>query len=338
MIEIIALNLALNVMVPSVTGIALLQDESSVQAKVITSESDDFDASDPLAVHAAIRLLRDGQTEKALYRLRKLGESGRPEAFYHLGEIYRLGASVPSNPEVSQMYYGFAAHMGHVRSALTYANVAYFEGPDVAGTGEAVALWQQYALQGEPEALFMMGLLLWNGEAGLVQDPVRGYGLVWRAADMGFTTAIQSELEMADQLSFEAKQKARTYARNLASEGFGEGPLALDLVFEGIERPDGMGEPRIEPENWRRVWRLDVGFHLPKTKALELRAALLVDLPEVVGALALVLEPALRQGVDTGKFQLVAGPFTSLQEAVSHCVLVKRQGYECFARAPSDTQ
>lgn len=196
-------------------------------------------------VDAALDLVRGGSVDLGIEELRRLGEQGYSDAFYHLAEIHRLGIGRPVSVPIATMYYRLAAGLGHKRAALTLANFLFFEGDgSQSSIDEAMAVWQQYALMEDPEAMYMLGMVYWNGEGGRLPDPIRGYGLVWKAAAEGYADAINGESAMNGQLSEQARARARQYASALQAEGFSDKPIALYLV---MGREDGARERTPEP-------------------------------------------------------------------------------------------
>ncbi|WP_262692564.1 SPOR domain-containing protein [Kordiimonas aestuarii] len=289
-------------------------------------------------IEDALALVREGNVEAGAETLRRLGELGNPDAFFHLAEINRLGAGKESSEDVALMYYRFAARLGHRRAALSLANILFFEGQDTeAEYKEAMEIWQKYALRGEPEAMYLLGMVYWNGEGGVLPDPVRGYGLVTKATQFEYAPAIEAEPAMREQLSLDARAKAAAFADNMALEGFDDTPLALELVtddadtiIKGYEEAKGKQE---KPENWDDVWHLEVGFAMSQEEIKKLQAKIIADpKADVKDMFSEVIENTNREGL----YRLVFGPVGSMQDAVRHCVALKRVGHDCFAKPPRE--
>ena len=282
-------------------------------------------------VEAAINLIREGKRRKGMDALRTLGEQGNPEGYYHLAEIYRLGAGRDARVSVATMFYRLAANLDHDRSALALANMLFFENEATPETREeAVAIWKKYALSGNLEAMYVLGTLYWNGDAGLTQDPIRGYGLVWRASNEGYNDAIETELAMSTQLNFEARRTGREYAEKLEDNGLGEEQLAFHLV-SGDAEDEARESGRVKPENWADVWRIEVGYGLKKPEAEKLLEDLRNTKGDYVNDLFIeFVESSSR----TGTYHLMFGPLKGLQESVMRCVHIKQSGHDCFAQPP----
>ena len=294
-----------------------------------------LDASE---ISDALALIRQGQAEAGVAELRRLGELGNPDAFFHLAEINRLGAGKEESRTVALMYYRFAAQMGHKRAALSLANLLFFEGKDDAGEyDEAITIWKNYAAEGEPEAMYLLGMVYWNGEAGLLPDPVRGYGLVWRAAELDYRPAIEAAPAMKEQLSEPAQEKALAFGRDVAKTGIDGKPLALDLVTDDaqaiIEKFEEAKAELKKPEDWNKVWHLEVGFAMGQDEAEKLRQQIIANPKAEVGDLfSEVIESANRPDL----YRLIFGPIEGMTQSVRRCVSFKRAGYDCFAKPPSD--
>jgi len=283
-------------------------------------------------IRNALELIREDQVSAAIDMLRRLGELGNAEAFFHLAEIHRIGVGREPAPKIALMYYRLGAQMGSKQAALNLANILFFEGDrDEASVQEAMAIWQQYALLGDVEAMYLLGMVYWNGEGGMVPDPIRGYGLVWRAAGTDYAPATETEPAMREQLQQDAVKAAQEYAQNLEVKGFDRKPLDLHLVTdEEIDLPDE--DPRsLKPEDWDAVWRLEVGFAMGEEDTRQLEKDILKKKSDAVGDLYHeVIEAPNRPGL----YRLLFGPIGGMQDAVKRCVALKRAGFDCFAKPP----
>lgn len=289
-------------------------------------------------IEDALTLIRDGKIEAGTETLRRLGELGNADAFFHLAEINRLGAGKEASDNVALMYYRFAARLGHKRAALSLANILFFEGSDnESDYKEAIDIWQQYALDGEPEAMYLLGMVYWNGEGGVLTDPVRAYGLINRASRLQYPPALEAEPAMREQLGHDARAKALEYADQLAVTGFDDKPLALELVTDDaetiIKSYEETRDKREKPDDWNTVWHLEVGFAMTEQDIKKLQAQIVANpKTEVDGLFTEVLENVNREGL----YRLVFGPVDSMQDAVRHCVVLKRAGHDCFAKPPRE--
>ena len=291
-------------------------------------------------INDALALVRDGNVDAAVERLRRLGELGNSDAFFHLAEINRLGAGKEASEDVALMYYRFAARLGHKRAALSLANILFFEGTSndtEADYKEAIDIWQQYSLEGDPEAMYLLGMVYWNGEGGVLPDPVRAYGLIHRASALQYAPALEAEPAMREQLSLDARAKALEYSEQIALTGFDDKPLALELVTDDadaiIKNYEETRDKREKPEDWNTVWHLEVGFAMSEEDIKKLQAQIIANpKTDVKDMFSEVIENANREGL----YRLVFGPVPSMQEAVRHCVVLKRAGHDCFAKPPRE--
>ncbi len=322
------------------------EDQKTTPATNNTASLSAEKAKNP-AVEAALMKMRQGDLAGGVAALHEVGQkSNDPEAFFHLGEIYRLGVGRDQNLQVSMMYYRLAAGLGNGRSALSLANLLYFETVnDEAAITEAVRLWQDQATRGIQEALYMLGLLYWNGEVGIKPDPIRGYGLIWRAGNEGYGPAIEAELEMAPQLDFDARLEGQKYAENLNTLGFNLAPLPIDLITPNqtsVSNLPGLQETvvavakapkRPKPENWSRVWRVEVGYAMDKEDATILLRYMKTDMAD---ALQDVHGEVIAVPTRPNKYRIVFGPFDTMQDTVIRCVRLKKNGQDCFSKPPSE--
>lgn len=302
--------------------VALMVTLFSCPAAVAQSEEE---------ITQALDLIRDGNVDSGVDMLRRLGELGSAEAFFHLAEIHRLGAGKEAAPNVSLMYYRLAAQMGSKQAALNLANILFFDGEEESDVKEAMAIWQQYSLLGDVEATYLLGMVYWNGEGLSVADPIRGYGLIWRAAQAGYDPAEEAEPAMRVQLGVEAQDAGQAYGKELELRGFTAKPLDLHLVTDEVpDLPDIPDGPQ-KPEDWDAVWRLEVGFAMRESDAIELQQEILAQEKETVGSLfSEVTEAPNRPGL----YRLLFGPVGGMQDAVNRCVSLKRAGHDCFAKPP----
>lgn len=313
---------------------------------------------DMAAIKEALNYIRDGNIPRGFTTLQVLAEGGNPEAMFHVAELHRLGVGREKSMQIATMYYRFAAGLKHERASLSLANILYFDGTGSdKELSEALDIWQTLALQGSVEAAYMLGMLYWNGEAGLQSDPVRGYALVWLAQQGGYEEAEQNMLSMRALLDGPAREAAHAYAKDLEQQGFTTQPLALELVVKE-EKPQQekvapaqeesasvtkvaaaaqakpepkKEEPAVKPEDWTTVWRLEVGFAMSEQEVYRLQGVISSTMQSSVGDLFSEISPSANR---PGLFRLVYGPARSMPDAVSRCVALKRAGHDCFARPP----
>lgn len=330
---------------------------------------------DVQSVEDALEMMRSGDLKGGVAMLEALAIGGNALAYYHLAEVRRIGVGTEKNIPVATMFYRLSSQLGHKESALKLANILFFEGGGTdAEIAEAVSLWQDEAIKGVPEAIYMMGMIYWNGEAGFDRDPIRGYGLVWRASRDGYLQADDSLGTMSILLERKAKDVGQRYAERLEEFGFDVDPLAPHLLpevdssdirqkradselsaaeildRETIKEKEAPGRPETasqetvtdvtaekEGKSAEKPEDWDTVWHLEVGFAMsELE----------VKRLRSIISSTLQQEIGNlhsdivespnrpGLYRLVFGPVTSLQSAVTKCVALKRAGHDCFAKAP----
>ena len=303
-----------------------------VSTSSVVAAQDSETSVDDQSIEDALNAIRDGDHQTGRAMLRTMSEQGNPDAMYHLAEISRLGIGGDASMSIATMFYRLASRLGHEKASMKLANILYFEGTQSAAEmAEAFSIWQTYALSGNAEAAYLLGIIYWNGENGRTPDPVRGYGLVWKAAEAGYKDAVAAELEMRTLLPGDARQAAQTYGARLADFGFSDELLNMDLLVEDWE-PDAEETVVEKPEDWTAVWHLEVGFALRQDDAENLLADILENHAKSVEGLFNEMVPSPNR---VGRFKLVFGPLEGMHSAVNLCVDLKRAGYDCFAKPPS---
>lgn len=294
----------------------------------------------PEKLKLALQKLNEQNFEGALTILEELGEKGSADAYFHLGEIERLGI-LPRGKNLSLAItnYRMASALGHKRAGLSLANMMYFDRgifesgqiKDKPSVETAVATWQQLALEGEREALYMLGIFYWNGTATLMQDPIRGYGLIWLAANKGYKDAIVAEPQMLPSLSYDARMAGRDYAGRIDQLGFSKDPLRLDLIYATISPASTTGAKRKKPISWSLAWHLQIGISLPRESSEKLRLEIERDFSPILSP----LHGETVADIDRiERYKLLYGPMKSMNEAVTTCLTFKKRGIDCFAIAP----
>lgn len=315
----------------SVFVVAAAMVFASLTSPVVHAQ-DTPQTADQQSIEDALNAIRDGDHQTGRAMLRSMSEQGNPDAMFHLAEISRLGVGGEASMPIATMFYRLASRLGHEQAAMKLANILYFEGgQSVEETAEAFSIWQTYALSGNAEAAYLLGIIYWNGENGRTPDPVRGYGLVWKASEAGYKDAVAAELEMRTLLPGDARQAAQNYAERLSEIGFSDELLNMDLLVEDWE-PDEKETIVEKPENWAAVWHLEVGFALREEDARTMLSDILENHAGVVQGLFNEMVPSPNR---IGRYKLVFGPLEGMHSAVNLCVDLKRAGFDCFAKPPS---
>ncbi|MBL4787755.1 MAG: sel1 repeat family protein [Kordiimonadaceae bacterium] len=347
---------------------------SAQEAEVVASQAAPPDApsselsEDEQKIENALTALRDGNITRGTAILHVEAREGNAEAMFHLAELYRLGVGQDVSVPVALMFYRLASVSGHKRASLSLANLLFFEGDGTAKSySEALTVWQTLSLEGDLESTYLLGMVYWNGDATVKRDPVRGYGLVWRAAEEGYEDAVQSELVMKSILGLDAREAAIEYGKSLEIEGFSDGTIGADLLVDDqgvsllaqadpVEAGAGAGagagaeaeagaEPETEakkeevatvfvyekPDDWTKVWRLQVGRTMTQDRLQRFREFVVNEQFALIGKL---VSDSVPSAVQPGFYRLVMGPMPSLLSAVNTCVALSKAGHACKVQAP----
>ncbi len=287
---------------------------------------------DEQTIEDALEAVRAGDFKTGRAILQLLSEKANPEAMFHLAEMSRLGIGGEQSMPIAIMFYRLATRLGNTKSAMKLANILYFDGGKTpTEIAEALAIWQNQALLDNAEAAYVLGGIYWNGEGGRTPDPVRGYGLVWKAAEAGYADAVNLELEMRTLLPGEARDAAKVYASRLPEFGFSDELLNIDMLVEGWVPDEEEVEELVKPDDWATVWHLEVGFAMRLEDAERVLGEINEGYAEVVEGLFGEVVPSPNR---IERYKLVFGPLDGLHAAVSKCVDLKRGGYDCFAKPP----
>ena len=298
---------------------------------IVYQDSESNLTVDEQSIEDALNAIRAGDFKTGRATLEFLSEQANPEAMYHLAEMARLGIDGEVSMPIAIMFYRLSSRLGNAKSAMKLANILYFDGDKTpAEIAEALSVWQGQALAGNAEASYVLGGIYWNGEGGRTPDPVRGYGLVWKAAEAGYKDAVNLELEMRTLLPGDAREAGQIYAQRLSEFGFSDELLNMDMLVEGWT-PDEDEEVVEKPEDWSTVWHLEVGFAMREEDAQRILGEINQDYAKVVDGLFSEMVPSPNR---LNRFKLVFGPLDGLHAAVSKCVDLKRGGYDCFAKPP----
>lgn len=326
--------------------------------------------ADEGSVEDALNFIRNGRIDRGTIILQRLAGEGSSDSLFHLGELYRLGIGREKANNVATMYYRLSAALGHKTASLSLANMLFFEGDGTDKTvSEALSVWQNLAIEGNAESIYMLGMIYWNGEASLDRDPIRGYGLVWRAAQSGYADAVQNELTMHSLLNAEAREAAMEFGKSISDASFGDESLAPELLATATAEEKAAAEDEAEtqatvvdqqltpseevleeaparevvsakadvqaaaPEDWSAVWRLEVGFAMSKLDVSRLQSVINASQAGAVGNLSSEIAPSATR---PGLYRLVYGPMKSMHQAVNVCVTLKRAGHDCAAKAPEE--
>ncbi|PCI64356.1 MAG: hypothetical protein COB37_01915 [Kordiimonadales bacterium] len=304
-------------------------------------------SEDEQKIENALTALRNGNITRGTAILHVEAREGNAEAMFHLAELYRLGVGRDVSVPVALMFYRLASVSGHKRASLSLANLLFFEGDGTEkGYSEALSVWQTLSLEGDLESTYLLGMVYWNGDAAVERDPIRGYGLVWRAVEEGYKDAVQHELVMRSILSQEARDAAIEYGTSLEIEGFSDERIASNLLVDhqgasllaqdASKAADAKTDAARafvyeKPDDWTTVWRLEVGSTMRQDKLQRYRAFIGTEQKNLIGEL---ISDSVPSAVQPGFYRLVMGPMPSMSKAVNICVALSKAGFPCKVQAP----
>lgn len=162
-------------------------------------------------VRSGIEAWQRGDTAGAVAIWRSLAEKGDADAAFNLGHAYRLGKGVPLDLAQAQNWLERAARKNHVDAQATLGLLLLQNGNRVGGMR-----WLKSAADaGEPRALLMVGMALYNGD-GVSADPITAYAYVSRAAAQGLVLAQTTLAEMDEAMPLDQRQKGVALAQRMA--------------------------------------------------------------------------------------------------------------------------
>ena len=144
-------------------------------------------------VKSGIDAYQRGDFASAVGTWRPLAIAGDADAQYNLGQAYRLGRGVPSDPQMAESWFRKAADQGHPRARNAYGLTLFQNGR----RPEAIPYIEESAGHGFPQAQYVFATLLFNGDL-VEKDWVRSYALMTRAA-AGDVAAAKAGLAQLDQ-------------------------------------------------------------------------------------------------------------------------------------------
>lgn len=273
------------------------------------------------SVRAGIDAWQSGNPARAVEIWRPLAEKGDADAAFNLGQAYRLGRGVPLNLAAAQTWLERAARKDHLDAQTTLGLLLFQNGNRVTGLR-----WLRTAAdKGEPRAMLIYGTALFNGD-GVVQDRVRAYAYVSRAAAQGLAAARTTLDDMDDLMPVPERQKGVALAQQMAKPSPGAAPkpvpAASGKAAAKAPPPKPAARPAapvaIAPVPAAGGWRIQLGAFSQRGSA----EALFRRLSGALGGRQPVYVAA---GTMT---RLQIGPYPSRAAAQAACAALK--GQACF--------
>lgn len=198
----------------------------------------------------AMAKYRLGDYQGALENWQELASIGNTDAWYNLGQMYRLGQGISFDFPKATENYTLAAVAGHTAAQRELGNLYFFSIGTDAAQARAIPWWQRAAANGDAKAQYILGILYFNGDV-VTKDRVMGFAWTLLAMDGGVPEALQSNTAMRSQLSETELARALTLAPNLMTGNPNQG-LYTNLIGEPFPRPRtiiaGIKVAEVEPE------------------------------------------------------------------------------------------
>jgi TPR repeat protein len=156
---------------------------------------------------------------EAVEAMKKLAESGDPEALGNLGAMYSNGDGLPKNDKIAFEYYLKSANKGYAFIQSNLAQMYRYGSGTELNLNEAVKWYEKSAKKGHPTAQLELGNMYLEG-IGVSQDIVKGLVLINNAAKQNYSGALSKlgylyymgkYVAIDHKLSFEYTKKAVDY-------------------------------------------------------------------------------------------------------------------------------
>lgn len=315
-------------------------------------------------VKAGVDAWQQGDYAKAVAIWQPLAQSGDPDAQFNMGQAYKLGRGVKTDPSAAIDWYGKAARQGHARAEDNLGLLMFQQG-DRAG---ALPYLQRAAERGEPRAQYIVGTALFNGDL-TAKNWVRAYALMTRASESGLAQATASLRQMDKYIPQDQRDQAIAMARSIGQQNSSltadeprrpapvmrEAPTPVrtaQLPPSASSRPR-TAEPPAQPAPAKPApvktaaakppearpaaskpappkpasggWRVQIGAFSAEARA----RTLWTQLSAKVGGLSGYQPYFLTSG---GVTRLQAGPLASSADATRLCSAIKAAGAECMPK------
>ncbi len=183
----------------------------------------------------AMTKYRLGDYQGALENWQDLAAEGSADAWYNLGQMYRLGQGISFDFPKAEENYAKAAQEGHTASQRELGNLYFFSIGTNGAQAKAIPWWQKAAVAGDAKAQYILGILYFNGDV-VGKDRVVGFAWTLLAMDGGVPEALQSNSAMRGQLTEAELAQAVNLAPNLMTGTPKQGLYSI-LIGEPFPRP-----------------------------------------------------------------------------------------------------
>jgi uncharacterized protein len=322
---------------------------SLAAASILLVGTAPFQAGDAPAVEvkAGVDAWSRGDYRQAVDKWRPAAVAGDADAQFNLAQAYKLGRGVPTDLGMAEEWYRRAALQGHRQAEENYG-LALFQNDK---RNEAVQWLEKSVARGEPRSQFVLGTMLFNGDA-VQKDWVRAYGLMVRANAAGLPQAAQTLAQMDKYVGLAERQKGIELARRLETETGRVALASADLPAAPAQNPSPAPAPQPRPAPARPDtaqspapkpaaapaptraapapapradggWRVQLGAFREASNARNLWAK--------AGATPALKGTQAEYPASGGVTRLLAGPFPDAATANRACASLKSAGYACLA-------
>lgn len=164
-------------------------------------------------VKAGVDAWARGDYKKAVDQWRGPAVGGDPDAQFNLGQAYKLGRGVPVDLAMAEEWYRKAALQNHPQAEDNYGLALFQNGK----RADAIRWLEKSAARGEARSQFVLGTMLFNGDA-IAKDWVRAYALMVRANAAGLPQGSQTLAQMDQYIGLADRQKGLVLARQYESQ------------------------------------------------------------------------------------------------------------------------
>ncbi len=306
-----------------------------------------------------VRLYEQGDYAGAIEIWRPLAEQGDPNALFNMGQVYRLGRGVETDPARAREFYERAAVQGHIAAQGYLGTLLYFGEESLRDVDAAIQWWRRAASHGDAGSQYMLGVLYFNGDH-VERDWVQAYAWMFLAVGNGLREAKDAEASMVAHLSAEQIAEGKALAPGLVTAAAPIAPPVPSASLEAAQpaSPDRQNaesspsspvsepaaEPAVaaaaepaspEPESPEPVvdegWLLQLASLSNETQAQATQQQLWQRHDAVLGTIDYRLVEA--DLGDKGQFvRVMAGPIAGLDDAKALCARLREAGQGCFVR------
>ncbi|GAB4151021.1 MAG: hypothetical protein Tsb0016_23000 [Sphingomonadales bacterium] len=303
-----------------------------------------------------VRLYEQGDYAGAIEIWQPLAEQNDPNALFNMGQVYRLGRGVETDPARAREFYERAAVQGHIAAQGYLGTLLYFGDESLRDVDAAIQWWRRAASHGDAGSQYMLGVLYFNGDH-VERDWVQAYAWMYLAVGNGLREAKDAEASMLAHLSAEQIAEGKALAPGLVTAATpaappvpsasleAANPVAANQQTAASQPPSPDTEPptpappapepaeatAAAPQAEMEGWLLQLASLSNQAQAQATQERLWQRHGEVLGAIGYRLVEA--DLGDKGQFvRVMAGPVADLDGAKALCARLREAGQGCFVR------